>query len=502
MIKLKDLLKEVEAKKPEVQTVDLQSTTNAVLDFVSKNKTQLKKLAADCDYDEFYKLGFDKFPDAKQGDVAQAMNAAAMVEGWFTEEDVIEMPTDKDLEQAAFGDKKLQKGVDTAAYDKLAKLPKNTENIKEALKKKGKVVEMANTDASKVDSFLNSIKATIKNNNTKQQIQDFIMIARLDPYASFKSLLSDLLLFYNKNSEVLKLVKVALQTESILKEDGEQYKLDDLSNAFQSDSVESYVNLLKKYQSDPKILAALKAGLTDGKPNDEKFNVAEASYAAKILKPTQNEIGAEESLKNILTDQYGSLDGFLKGNATFPDPIITYNGKFVLDGHHRWSQVYAANPNAKISAINVTGKIDPKDILKAVHTAIAVDSGETKTISANLKAGNLLAFTPEKVKSYVDENLTEKARNVWADNGVESDNAIANRIVTNVKTMLDKSKPEDWAPSRDSMPQPGVSNSEKWGVDMKAGKVNLITPKTTDAKKESVNKRRDSMLKESIINLK
>ena len=41
-------------------------------------------------------------------------------------------------------------------------------------------------------------------------------------------------------------------------------------------------------------------------------------------------------------------------------------------------------------------------------------------------------------ESYVSENLTDKARKVWADNGVESDNAIANRIVTNVKTMLDK----------------------------------------------------------------
>ena len=132
MIKLKDLLKEVDTTKPESQIVDLESTTNAVLDFVSKNKTDLKKLAVDCDYDAFYKLGFDKFPNAKQGDVAQAMNAAAVAEGWFAVEDVPEMPTKKDLEQAAYGDKKLQKGVDTTAYDKLAKLPKNTENIKES----------------------------------------------------------------------------------------------------------------------------------------------------------------------------------------------------------------------------------------------------------------------------------------------------------------------------------------------------------------------------------
>ena len=298
--------------------------------------------------------------------------------------------------------------------------------------------------------------------------------------------------------EAARLQKLA----GLLKEDETQDKLDDLSSAFETDSVEAYVNLLKKYQTDPKVAAALAAGTTDGLPNDEKFTVSNASYEAESLKPTQNEIGAEESLKNILTDQYGSLEGFLKGNASFPEPIITYNGEFVLDGHHRWSQVYAANPKAKIPAINVAGKIDPKNILKAVHTAIAVDAGETVTISANLKAGNLLDFTPDKVKQYVADELIDKARKVWNDNGVESDEAIANKIAENVKTMIAKSKPENWAPKRDFMPQPGKSGSEKWGVEMKTGAVNLIDPKTSDVKGESVNKKLDSMLKESIIKIK
>lgn len=289
---------------------------------------------------------------------------------------------------------------------------------------------------------------------------------------------------------------------NLLKEDETQDKLDDLSDAFQNGSVEAYVNLLQKYQTDPKVLAVLKSGITDGKPNDEKFNVTKASFTAESLKPTQNEIGAEESLKNILTDQYGSLDGFLKGTAKFPEPIITYNSEFVIDGHHRWSQVYAANPKAKISAINVVGKIDPKDILKAVHTAIAADAGQTKTIAANLKAGNLLDFTPDKVKKYVADELTEKAREVWNANGFDSDEAIADRIADNVETMITKSKPESWAPKRDSMPQPGVSGSEKWGVGMKQGMVNLISPKTTDTKSESVDKKLDNMLKKSIIKIK
>lgn len=287
-----------------------------------------------------------------------------------------------------------------------------------------------------------------------------------------------------------------------LTEDETQDKLDDLSAAFQKDSVEAYVALLKKYQSDPKVAAVLRAGVTDGKPNDEKFNVVKMNVGVSDLKPTQNEIGAEESLKNILTDAYGSLDGFLKGKAKFPEPIITYNKEFIIDGHHRWSQVYAANPDAVIPAINVVGKFDPKDILKVVHTAIAADAGATKTISANLKAGNLLDFNAQKVKKYVADELTDKARKVWNDNGFESDEAIADRIASNVETMVSKSKPENWAPTRDHMPQPGVSGSEEWGKKIKGGSVNLIAPKTSDVKKESINKRLDRMLSESIIKLK
>ena len=52
----------------------------------------------------------------------------------------------------------------------------------------------------------------------------------------------------NLITEAARLQKLA----GILKEDGEQDKLDDLSAAFESDSVENYVNLLKKYQTDPK----------------------------------------------------------------------------------------------------------------------------------------------------------------------------------------------------------------------------------------------------------
>jgi hypothetical protein len=206
MIKLKSLLnlKEEEDKAP----ISVQDTIEA---FFKKNKSKLEKLSDDDDWDAFYELGFEAFPDMEEGDVAQAMNRAMLNSGWVENEDVAEMPTEKDLELAAFGDKKLQKGINTAEYDKLAKLPKNPENIKESFKKKGRVTEMATAESTKVDSFLGTIKSSVKSARVVQQVTDFINIARLDPYASYKSLLKDLLLFYKGNNEVYNIVQSGLQ---------------------------------------------------------------------------------------------------------------------------------------------------------------------------------------------------------------------------------------------------------------------------------------------------
>ena len=206
MIKLKSLLnlKEEEDKAP----ISVQDTIEA---FFKKNKSKLEKLSDDDDWDAFYELGFEAFPDMEEGDVAQAMNRAMLNSGWVENEDVAEMPTEKDLELAAFGDKKLQKGINTAEYDKLAKLPKNPENIKESFKKKGRVTEMATAESTKVDSFLGTIKSSVKSARVVQQVTDFINIARLDPYASYKSLLKDLLLFYKGNNEVYNVVQSGLQ---------------------------------------------------------------------------------------------------------------------------------------------------------------------------------------------------------------------------------------------------------------------------------------------------
>lgn len=287
-------------------------------------------------------------------------------------------------------------------------------------------------------------------------------------------------------------MKIKLKTllERIIHEDAIDDKLADLSSKFDDGSIQDYVAALQKYLSDPKVAAVIKAGQTDGNPGDEKFSVGTDSIAVNDLKPTQNEIGAQESLKNILTDEYGSLDGFLKGKASFDDPVITYNGQFVIDGHHRWSQVYAANPDAKVPVLDIKGNLEPEQILKAVHAAIAATAGKTVTKDADLRAGNLLAFNEQDVRNMVKKFLKPEARKVWAENGYDSDEQIADHIVTNVEDMLANAKPENWAPARSSMPQPKDSGATNFDDTLKAGIANYIKPDTGDTKTESINKAR------------
>jgi phage terminase large subunit-like protein len=122
MIKLKDLLKEAEDKKTPI--IDQADVTAAVMDFFDKNKKAFEKLADDEEWDDFYDKAFEKFPEADQDDVAQALNKAAMRAGFFENEEVAEMPEEKELEDMAFGDKSQQKGVNMGDYDKKNKLPK------------------------------------------------------------------------------------------------------------------------------------------------------------------------------------------------------------------------------------------------------------------------------------------------------------------------------------------------------------------------------------------
>jgi hypothetical protein len=92
----------------------------------TSNKKKLEKLADEDSWDEFYELGFEKFQEADQDDVAQAMNTCAIAADWFENEIEDFRQTEKDLEMMAFGEKSQQKGVNMGDYNKKMKMPKES----------------------------------------------------------------------------------------------------------------------------------------------------------------------------------------------------------------------------------------------------------------------------------------------------------------------------------------------------------------------------------------
>lgn len=140
---------------------------------------------------------------------------------------------------------------------------------------------------------------------------------------------------------------------------------------------QDFVAVLKQKIQDPKFQAFLDMGLGDGDVGDDKIAVKVDDIPVQNLQPTQSQIGLADSLGYLSQKDPKGSAALATGQVkpqNIGGRIITANGKYVIDGHHRWSQVYLLNPDAKIPAINFQagGVFDsPEGALKLAHLAIA-----------------------------------------------------------------------------------------------------------------------------------
>ena len=98
------------------------------------------------------------------------------------------------------------------------------------------------------------------------------------------------------------------------------------------------------------------------------------------LFPTQNEISLEDSLDMAL--KYGQVQQYAGSNdRMILSPIVTYKKTFVIDGHHRWSQLYLINPDAEIVAYDISEmkrekqELTPVEVLKEFQKIIGAYFG-------------------------------------------------------------------------------------------------------------------------------
>lgn len=230
-----------------------------------------------------------------------------------------------------------------------------------------------------------------------------------------------------------------------------------------------FVKKLGDNIKDPKFVAAI-----------EKFSAenpvktTDISPAVTDLKPTQNEIDVDKSLKYPLTDPK-SASTLLKGGtvAIAGKKIVTAGGgKFIIDGHHRWSQSYVINPDLKIAALDISNIDDGIDGLKATQLGIAANIKKVPT--AEVKGSNLLKMGEGDLKAYVKKTITKevmkefvKAGKVKVNSNKAADdlssknlNQVANYIWENVKKMQSSNQPISGAPKRDIMPQ--TDDAPQW----------------------------------------
>jgi len=243
----------------------------------------------------------------------------------------------------------------------------------------------------------------------------------------------------------------------------------------------NYINWLKTNAVKPEVQALLLKG--DGNTDIIKFE-GNKTIPVKSCRPTQNEIDAGKSLNFPLKDPTSFLNyAPPKGQNVIVNnsPILVYtqdgNTYYIIDGHHRWSQVYAINPEATINCIVLIPNktITPIDMLKAVQTAIAAINKDIPNADVDKDSINFLTADDTSISNYVLKKLQQPVLDAAIKIKYATDaNTFAQKIVQNSNMMRKTSQPIPGAPKRDVMPQTDQTNFTELETKTSSGKIDTI----------------------------
>ena len=178
-----------------------------------------------------------------------------------------------------------------------------------------------------------------------------------------------------------------------------QKKVDKISKSFKDSGLVEYVANVNDMMSDDKGRLALE--LVAGMLPDDKLKklglknvtfkfVANNATPVSYLQPTQNDISLQDSLEKTVANEFNCMYDLIKGQSVkLGIPIITCNGKFIIDGHHRWLQAACVNPDATMETLDLQidsdvpgiDFTDTEYILKITQSlimSIALKSGKTR----------------------------------------------------------------------------------------------------------------------------
>ena len=232
-------------------------------------------------------------------------------------------------------------------------------------------------------------------------------------------------------------------------------------------NIDSYDEFVKVLAGMNENQAKLLKRLVGNGPEAQSIQAKKGNLSVKLLHPTQQEIDVNNSLAFPLKKNPGSILDILKGEHPFTinnSPIVVYkygSTYYIIDGHHRWSQIYLLNPNAQMNCLLYTAPEkgeDPIDVLRDFQLVIKATTGEVKVADADSEF-NVYKMNEGQVRQYVMKTMTDKAFEEFHKYTIDDTPAfnekkdVAAYIGKNAMKLKDKNGPADGAPRRNIMPQ-------------------------------------------------
>lgn len=202
-----------------------------------------------------------------------------------------------------------------------------------------------------------------------------------------------------------------------VKEEQEKEGLSDFLNL----PLGSFVEKMNSMQKET--LKNIFSGLKDGAGEDDAVIIKETTVKASALRPTQSEVVFGKSIPFALQRpemfmEYYSSNGPFQVGPPNNNAIVTFKGKFILDGHHRWSSLYCVNPDASLATFDISAPVSPLTALKLMQASIKHYIG-AKKIPSNKGGGvNLFTIDQDTLFAQVERYMTPQLAQKYMDLGL------------------------------------------------------------------------------------
>lgn len=247
-------------------------------------------------------------------------------------------------------------------------------------------------------------------------------------------------------------------------------------------SFAEFVGVLKLNFLNPSFVASIENGTNDGQLTDEVTPSTASVFDVRRLRPTQNEIVMQNSLSVPLTNA-ATANQYLDGgviSVAGQNVLTGDDGIYIIDGHHRWSQIFIFNPgrlnSVSITATDLPTINDPFLALEATHLGIVSATGTSPSSAGG--GDNLYTVDFATFADYVTNTVTVPVLSVFAAHGIgtmgSNLTAVINYLWENVLLLREDNQPitGSAAPSRILMPQTDSTTIAAILNDLNSGIVN------------------------------